>query len=42
MGPSLILSLQINRNWTRQLVVYDVDVTVSGDNNYNKEKKMLY
>jgi len=39
MEPSLILSLQVNRNWTHQLLVYDVDVTVSGDNNYNKEKQ---
>jgi hypothetical protein len=31
--------LQINRNWTHQLLVYYVDVTVSGDNNYNKENK---
>jgi hypothetical protein len=39
MGLSLILSLQINRNWTHQLLVYDADVTVSGDTNYNKEKQ---
>ena len=41
MGLTLIPSLQINRNWTRQLLVYDGDVIVSVDKNYKKNKKAL-
>jgi len=41
MGLTLIPSLQINRNWTHQLLVYDGDVIVSVDKNYKKNKKAL-